>query len=112
MAPSANSWFTYCSATAMALSIVAAQWLWVTEPFAIVAQDLNHDGKTDLSVANLASNSLSVLLGNGNGTFQPAVSYAAGSGPVAIRASHLTRDGNLDLVACADVSNAVLVFKG
>jgi len=39
-------------------------------PAAIAFGDVNNDGKQDLAVANLGSNSVSVLLGNGDGTFQ------------------------------------------
>ncbi len=47
----------------------------------VAVGDFNGDGKADLAVANYTSNNVSVLLGNGNGTFQAAVNYAAGSGP-------------------------------
>ena len=40
-------------------------------PNALVAGDFNGDGRTDLAVANYGSNDVSVLLGNGDGTFQP-----------------------------------------
>ncbi len=43
------------------------------------------DGKADLAVANRGSNNVSVLLGNGHGTFSMPVSYAAGSGPSPLR---------------------------
>ena len=41
-------------------------------PHAVAAADVNGDGKTDLIVAYDGNNSVSVLLGNGNGTFQGA----------------------------------------
>ena len=44
--------------------------------------DSNGDGKSDLAVAKNGSNDVSVLVGNGNGTFLPAVNYASGSSPV------------------------------
>ena len=78
----------------------------------MVARDFNHDGKIDLAVANLASNDLSILLGKGDGTFHPAVNYAAGTGPVSVRAGVFNHGGNVDLAACADVSASVLVFLG
>ena len=59
-----------CSATATALSppvIYAVGY----DPTAIVAGDFNGDGHLDLAVANGADNTVSVLLGNGDGTFQP-----------------------------------------
>ena len=43
--------------------------------------DFNGDGRTDLAVANYGSNDVSILLGNGDGTFQPQVTYAVGSDP-------------------------------
>ncbi len=46
---------------------------------AIVAGDFTGDGQLDLAVADSSSNYVSVLLGNGDGTFQPAVDYAVGS---------------------------------
>jgi FG-GAP-like repeat len=41
-------------------------------PDAIVAGDFTGDGRTDLAVANEFGDTVSVLLGNGDGTFQPA----------------------------------------
>ena len=44
-----------------------------THPQAVVTADFNNDGQLDLMTANEGSNSVSVLLGNGDGTFQGAV---------------------------------------
>src|SRR6187549_3753844 len=38
-------------------------------PTTITTEDLNHDSFTDLVTTNIASNTLSILLGNGDGTF-------------------------------------------
>src|SRR5438552_514453 len=40
-------------------------------PRSVAIGDLDGDGKSDLAVANQSSNSVSVRLGNGNGTFKP-----------------------------------------
>ena len=48
-----------------------------TEDFAIV--DVNGDGKLDLVLGNLASNSIGILLGKGDGTFHPATSFSTGT---------------------------------
>ena len=45
---------------------------------------------------------VSVLLGNGDGTFQPQVTYAVGSDPDAIVAGDFTGDGQLDLAVAND----------
>ena len=69
-------------------------------PIAIVAGDFNGDGHLDLAVVNAdfgTTAHVSVLLGNGDGTFQPQVSYAVGRGPARIVAGDFTGDGHLDL---------------
>ena len=68
-----------------------------------MAGDFNGDGRLDLAVANGYDNAVSVLLGNGDGTFQPQVTYAVGSGPDAIVAGDFTGDGRLDLAVADDV---------
>ena len=45
----------------------------------IAAGDLNGDGKADLVVANFADDTLSILLGNGNGSFQSQITLATGA---------------------------------
>ena len=51
-------------------------------PTSVVAVDLNDDGKPDIVVANSGDDTVSVLLGNGDGTFQSQTTYPTGSGPV------------------------------
>jgi len=68
-------------------------------PIFILTADFNHDGYLDLAVANtaLSTGSISILLGNGDGTFQPAKFLRAGYYPRSIAAADFNRDGNLDL---------------
>ena len=53
-----------------------------------------------------------MLLGNGDGTFQPQVTYAVGSDPDAIVAGDFNGDGRLDLAVVNDGSNDVSVLLG
>src|SRR5438105_15642329 len=53
-------------------------------PQAVVTGDFNGDGRLDLAVANHASNTVSILLGNANGTFQPALTSATGALPLSV----------------------------
>lgn len=73
------------------------------QPAAIVVYDFNRDGKLDLAVLNVAGNgsgngTVSVLLGNGDGTFQTAKTYdVGGPNPTTIAVADFNGDGKLDL---------------
>jgi hypothetical protein len=69
---------------------------------AIVAGDFNGDGKLDLAMANYVTGSVLVLMGNGNGTFQPAGQYWAGNLPFSLVAGDFNGDGKLDLAVAND----------
>ena len=84
--------------------------------FSIVAADLNGDGKLDVVVSeqcssnnNCNAGSVAVLLGNGDGTFQPAVSYNSGGlYAFGVAVADLNGDGHPDLVVsnyCISNSN-------
>lgn len=79
---------------------------------ALTTGDFNHDGKTDLAVANNVSNNVSILMGNGDGTFQQAVTYGAHEGPVAIARADFNGDGNLDLAVVNSFSGDVTILLG
>ena len=77
-----------------------------------MAGDFTGDGHLDLAVANSGSNTVSVLLGNGDGTFQPQVTYAVGQVPQALVAGDFTGDGHLDLAVANSGDNTVSVLLG
>src|SRR5260370_33044742 len=64
-------------------------------PWFVVTGDFNGDGKADAVVANFSSNSISMMLGNGDGTLQPAVSYPVGAFPEWLAGADLNGDGQL-----------------
>ena len=73
----------------------------------IAVGDFNGDGRVDLAVAG---NGVSVLLGDGDGTFQPPVNYAAGINATALVAGDFSGDGRVDLaVAGNNVAGAGIV---
>jgi len=78
-----------------------------------VVADFNNDGKLDLAGTGAAG--ISVALGNGDGTFQPALSVAAGSF-IALAPADFNRDGSVDLAAVdtghSPRRTAVLLNKG
>ncbi len=68
-------------------------------PAAIAAADVNRDGRIDLVAANSGSDAISVLPGDGLGSFGPPTTHAVGRKPLAIAAVDLTRDGAPEVVA-------------
>jgi hypothetical protein len=83
-----------------------------TGPQAIATADLRHDGKLDLVTANFGANTISVQLGNGNGTFGAATSYAVGTEPAAVAVGDFNGDGKLDIVTANEGDNTVSVLIG
>jgi hypothetical protein len=79
----------------------------------VAIADVNGDGRLDLLAANMMSNTLSVLLGDGDGTFRSPVTYAAGgNNPIAIAVADIDGDGKPDLLAADYGSDAVSVLLG
>jgi uncharacterized repeat protein (TIGR01451 family) len=67
-------------------------------PTAVVVGDFNGDGKSDLAVLNSGSRSVSILLGNGKGGFQPARNFdVGGDNPTSVSVADFNGDGKLDL---------------
>jgi hypothetical protein len=82
-----------------------------TFPQGIAAGDLNGDGRADLVVANQSSNSVSVLLNDGNGHF-PAVSETltlSVNQPRGVVIADFNNDGFNDL-AVANGNSMVLIY--
>ena len=66
----------------------------------IAAGDFNGDGNVD--VALVGDDNLRVVLGNGDGTFQPAITYSAQTNAATVATADLNHDGVPDLVVGGD----------
>lgn len=83
-------------------------------PASIAAGDFNRDGRLDLAVANASgvSGTVSVLLGNGNATFRPPLSFPAGPNPAYLKIADLNDDGIPDLAVIHSGSSSISVLLG
>ena len=76
-------------------------------PKSITSADFDKDGNTDVAVANSADNTVSVLLGKSDDTFQTQVTYPSGTTPYSIATGDFNGDGNPDLVV-ANFGNSTI----
>jgi type II secretory pathway component GspD/PulD (secretin) len=68
------------------------------------------DNDLDMAVANQTSNSISILLGNGDGTFTTGTPLTTGNGPVCVVASDIEALGFPDLIVANKTDNTIEVF--
>ena len=86
------------------------------QPVALLAADFNGDHILDLAVANElgrgANQALSILIGKGDGTFNPAVNYPGGHAPRGIAIADFNNDGILDIAVANNDGNDVSIYIG
>ncbi len=81
-------------------------------PTAVAAADFNQDGFTDLITTNIGNSSLSILFGNGDGTFKDQVQIEAAREPRAMALSDYNGDGFVDLAVACSGNDQVAIFFG
>jgi hypothetical protein len=81
------------------------------QPWSVAVGDFNGDGLPDVAVANLGDcsegscvgSSVSVLLGTGDGSFQPPINFDAGGGPRSVATADFNGDGLPDLAVAHSI---------
>jgi hypothetical protein len=81
-------------------------------PVAVAEGDLNNDGIPDLVTADFAKGTVTVRLGEGDGTFAAPVTYAVGKGPDAVTLADGNHDGRLDIIAANSQDGTISVLLG
>jgi hypothetical protein len=80
-------------------------------PIDIAVQDMNEDSIIDLVVVNEGDNSISIYLGNGNGTFQPPqIFLSGGTLPTSIAIQDFNEDGTYDFAVSNQGSNSICIL--
>jgi phospholipase C len=98
--------------TVTALSLASQDVSTAGSPVAVVSGDFNGDGHIDLAVADQSTNMISILLGNGDGTFTAGVTLTAGNHPSALAAGDFNHDGKLDLAVGNSPDSTITIFLG
>jgi acetyl esterase/lipase len=83
----------------------------------VVSADFDHDGRQDLAVGTVDSSpfvrsSVSILLGNGDGTFRSGQTLSVGRGLTSMVAYDFNRDGNPDLAVTGQFTDTVSILLG
>jgi hypothetical protein len=90
-------------------------------PFGVAIGDLNADGKPDLAIENFSGHgadtskdAITILLGNGDGTFKPAPGspFTSGASPVSVAIGDVNGDGLNDVAVTNMTGNSVSVLLG
>jgi hypothetical protein len=86
-------------------------------PGGLAIGDVNRDGRPDLVVANgdvisSTESTVSVLLGNGDGTFKPQVKYVTGLAPAGPVLADFNRDRKVDIATASNQTKKVSVLLG
>lgn len=81
-----------------------------TLPFANAVGDFNGDKILDVAVVNYQSNSVSILLGKGDGTFETAVNYTVGTEPSAICVGDFNGDGAPDIAVADELGQTIAIL--
>lgn len=81
-------------------------------PIWVAIADVNGDGKPDLVVTNITDNTVSVLLGNGDGTFKAQSVIDVGGGPSFVAVADMNKDGKPDLLVSSSSANVFGILFG
>ncbi len=85
-----------------------------TQPYSVISGDIDGDGKPDLAVANLSSNTVSVFRNSsfpGTISFAIKVDFATASNPISVGIGDMDGDGKPDLAVANNGSNTVSVLR-
>jgi hypothetical protein len=112
-APSSSPFLAQSVAAASSLGFQpAADYTSVTPAYLTSTGDFNNDNKLDFVIVNLYDPTVTVYLGNGDGTFRPATSYLLGGEAISFAVADFNGDGCLDLAVANEGNRSVNILLG
>jgi hypothetical protein len=81
-------------------------------PWGVVSADFNNDNNPDIVTCSRSERSVTILLGNGDGTFKNRTDFDVGISPRSVVAIDFNNDGNIDLAAANLLSDNISVLIG
>jgi len=81
-------------------------------PSSVTVARVNSDSHGDIVTANQNANNITILLGNGDGTFRAAQPFAAGTTPLSVAVADVNGDTRLDVITANADSDAIAVLLG
>ena len=100
------------NATAQPISFSRSDRDLPIDPFLIVTADFNNDGNLDLAFTDRVLSQLLVVLGNGNGTFGPEVTFSTKGPATSLVTGDFNDDDNPDLAMTIPSRDSVVVLFG
>jgi len=92
--------------------LAPTNWAAGTSPAAVAVGNFNSGTVPDMVVANYSDSTVSVLVGNGDGTFQAPINSATGGNPNSVAVGDFNSDGKMD-IATANVGDvSILIGNG
>lgn len=92
-------------------TLVAKPLPWLAN-WQVAIADMNRDGKGDLLLTDTTSGAISIVLGNGDGSFRSPISVAAGKAPQGVASADLNGDGIADLLAVDQNAAQLYAYLG
>ena len=86
------------------------QYLIGGKPWSVFCADFNGDGYADMATVSYQTDSLTVLLNSGNGTFLLSATYLTGHVPVCVHGADVDADGDIDLAVANKIDYTLSLF--